>query len=58
VNDQPQTTEEAKRQLREVIRKMGATYRAAPRLNRFALALVGATIVLWIFVGLVLAFGG
>ena len=58
MTDQPQTTEEAKRQLREVLRKMGATYRAAPRLNRFAVSLLGVSIVLLIFVGLVLAFGG
>lgn len=58
MTDQPQTPEEAKRQIREIFRQMGATYRAAPRLNRFAVSLLGATIVLWIFVGLLIAFGG
>jgi hypothetical protein len=58
VIDQPQTREEAKRQLREAFRKMVASYRAAPRRNRLAVQLVIANLVMWPFVSLLILFGG
>lgn len=58
VTEKPQTPEEAKRLIREIFRQMGATFRAAPKLNRIAVSLLGAAILLWIFVGLLIALGG
>jgi hypothetical protein len=58
VTDQPQTREEAKRQLREAFRKMVVSYCAAPRRNRLAVQLVIANLVMWPFVGLLILFGG
>ncbi|CAB4868851.1 unannotated protein [freshwater metagenome] len=58
MTETPQTPEEAKRQIREIFRQMGATYRAAPRRNRLAVQLVIANIVMWPFVSLLILFGG
>lgn len=58
MTDQPQTREEAKRQLREAFRKMVVSYRAAPRRNRLAVQLVIANLVMWPFVSLLILFGG
>ncbi len=56
--EKPQTREEAIARLLEINRQMRATYRAAPRLNRLAVQLVIANLVVWPILGLLLAFGG